>query len=125
MLRLSHKHIQQLTDECRRAYPKEACGLLAGQNGQVAKVFPLTNVEHNPVGCAWRADSRQQFQAFQEIEREGWQLLAIYHSHPHSPAFPSPNDVKSALYPDALYLIVSLLDVERPDVRAFRIRDGR
>jgi hypothetical protein len=34
---------------------------------------------------------------------------------------PSPTDVAQAFSAAFLYLIVSLLDVERPDVRAWRI----
>ena len=58
-----------------------------------------------------------------EIEGSGWTLGAIYHSHTRSPAYPSQTDVNLAFYPDALYLIVSLQDPEKPDVRAFRIVD--
>ena len=51
-------------------------------------------------------------------------LLAIYHSHTRSPAFPSRTDVDLAFWPDAAYLIVSLAS-DPPDLRAFTIRDGR
>jgi hypothetical protein len=43
---------------------------------------------------------------------------------PESPAYPSLTDVELAFWPDAIYLICSLADRERPDVRGFRIRDG-
>jgi proteasome lid subunit RPN8/RPN11 len=58
-----------------------------------------------------------------EIEKRGWQVAAIYHSHTRSPAYPSQTDVNLAFYPDALYMIVSLQDLERPELRAFRIVD--
>ena len=51
-------------------------------------------------------------------------LLAIYHSHTRSPAFPSRTDVELAFWPDAAYLIVSLAS-DPPDLKAFTIRDGR
>ena len=35
-------------------------------------------------------------------------MVAIYHSHTRSPAFPSRTDVELATWPDAAYLIVSL-----------------
>ena len=54
----------------------------------------------------------------------------IVHSHTHTPAVPSPTDIGLALYPDALYLLVSLSDDEAdpttgdPSVRAWRIVGG-
>jgi proteasome lid subunit RPN8/RPN11 len=123
-MRLSQLQYDALIDLARDALPHEACGLLAGERGIVREVIPLTNVEHNPAGCGWRADSREQLRAFDRIDDMGWQLLAIYHSHPRSAAHPSERDVDHALYPDALYVIISLLHVDTPEVGAFRISEG-
>ena len=52
--------------------------------------------------------------------------MGIYHSHTFSEAYPSPTDVRprpSGRRP--LYFLVSLRDSENPDVRAYRIVDGR
>ena len=55
---------------------------------------------------------------------------AIVHSQSASPARPSPTDIGLALYPDALYILVSLADAEaepgtgEPGIRAWRIVDG-
>jgi proteasome lid subunit RPN8/RPN11 len=59
-----------------------------------------------------------------EIERAGWELGAIYHSHTRSEAYPSQTDINLAFYPDALYLIVGVAGSE-PDLKAFRIVDER
>ena len=54
----------------------------------------------------------------------------IVHSHTHTPAVPSPTDIGLALYPDALYILVSLSGDEAhpmtgtPSVRAWRIVEG-
>jgi proteasome lid subunit RPN8/RPN11 len=61
----------------------------------------------------------------QEIEEAGEELVGIYHSHTKSAAYPSQTDVNLAGWPDAVYLIASLVDLEAPDVRGFWIRDGR
>ncbi len=123
-MKLSQAQYEALVDLARAALPREACGLLAGDDSVVREVLPLTNVEHNPIGCGWRADSREQYQAFERIDDQGWQMLGIYHSHPRSDAYPSDRDIEHALYPDACYVVVSLLDAGAPDVRAFRIADG-
>jgi proteasome lid subunit RPN8/RPN11 len=88
----------------------------------VEKVYPMTNADHSPV--TYRLDPEEQVRAFVEIEEEGWELLAIYHSHSHSPAYPSATDLELAFYPDALYLIISLADRAKPIIRAFRIVEG-
>lgn len=123
-MRLSRSQYDALIELSRAAYPREACGLLAGEDGAVREVIALTNVEHNPTGCGWRADSREQYRAFERIDDQGWRLLGIFHSHPSSRAYPSDRDVEHALYPDARYVVVSLLDPDAPDVRAFRIAGG-
>jgi proteasome lid subunit RPN8/RPN11 len=50
-------------------------------------------------------------------------VLAIYHSHTHTEAYPSATDVRLAAWPDAYYVLVSLEAKENPVVRAFRIVD--
>jgi proteasome lid subunit RPN8/RPN11 len=82
----------------------------------------MTNIEHSPV--TYRLDPEEQYRAFKEIEERGWELLAIYHSHIASPAYPSARDLELAFYPDSLYLIISLMDMARPVIRAFKIVDG-
>ena len=42
-----------------------------------------------------------------------------------SEAYPSATDVRLAFWPATYYVLVSLMDRENPDVRAFRIEDGR
>jgi len=53
------------------------------------------------------------------------ELSAIYHSHPHTAAFPSQRDVDNAFYPDSLILIISLMEKNTPQVAAFQISEGR
>jgi len=55
-----------------------------------------------------------------------WELLAIYHSHTGSEAYPSDTDVRIAggtagLWPDVRYVLVSLMDLDNPVVRIFEI----
>jgi proteasome lid subunit RPN8/RPN11 len=77
--------------------PLEACGLLAGKDGQVQKVFPMRNAAHSAV--SFRLDPQEQFDIFSAMEERGLELFGIYHSHPNGPATPSPTDVAEATYP--------------------------
>lgn len=101
--------------------PEEACGLIAFDRWQRAvRLFPGTNVEHSTT--RYRMDSDEVVDALGEMERRGWELGAIFHSHPETPAEPSNTDLQYAFYPNALMVIISLARKD-PDVRAFRV-DG-
>ncbi len=99
--------------------PEEACGLVAGKNGVATKIYPVPNALQSEV--RFRMDPQAQVLAFLEIEKMGWELEAIYHSHPQGPPVPSQTDIAEAAYPDAAYLIWSPLG-ERWDCRAFLIQ---
>jgi proteasome lid subunit RPN8/RPN11 len=103
-------------------FPNEACGLLASADGSPVKAFRMTNSDASPV--SYRLDGKEQLQAFNEMDDEGWELHTIYHTHTHSEAYPSETDRKQAFYPDAYYMVMSLSDRENPELRAFTIRDG-
>jgi proteasome lid subunit RPN8/RPN11 len=113
----------EMIEQARAEYPNEACGLLAGKDGSATRVFRMTNAERSPV--IYRMEPREQLKVFNEIEDAGLDLVAIYHSHTRSPAYPSATDVRLAYYPEAVYLIVSLQDADEPVLRGFRIHDGR
>ena len=100
--------------------PREVCGLLAGRNRQVERIYPAHNVERSRT--RYRMVPREQLRIFLEIEERGWDILGIYHSHPCGPASPSATDLELAFYPEAVYVILSL--VESPAVQAFRIVEG-
>ncbi|MBK8904384.1 MAG: M67 family metallopeptidase [Anaerolineaceae bacterium] len=124
MLTIERPLLNQLLKHLQNCYPLEGCGLLAGdeETGGVTAVYPIENSLHSPT--AYEMDPTQQIQAMLDLETHGWQLLAIYHSHPQGPEVPSATDVALAMYPDAMYVIVSLQKRAGPVVRAFRI-DGQ
>lgn len=107
---------------CRESYPDEACGLLAGTGDRVSGLFEMTNTEPSPV--SYFMDPKEQFSAMKEMREKGLQMVGIFHSHPQSPAYPSARDVSLACYDEAVYIIVSLAERERPAVKAFRIVAG-
>ena len=119
---IARHYVESLFDHSRREFPNEACGLLATKDGVVVKFYPIENADASPVH--YRMEPHQQLQAMLEIDDSGWELGAIFHSHTHTRAYPSQTDVGLALYPDTLYVIVSLADQDNPDIRAFSIAQG-
>lgn len=113
----------RLVNHARREYPLESCGILAGKKGKINRVYSMENIEKSPFSYLMAPE--EQLRVFREIEEDALELSAIYHSHPHSPAFPSQRDVDHAFYPDSLILIISLMDQEVPEICAFQIRDGK
>ncbi len=115
--------LTRLIEHARQEYPLESCGILAGKNGKITKLYPMENTQKS--SSCYLVAPEEQLRIFQEIEEEGLELSAIYHSHPHSPAFPSQRDVDSAFYPDSLILIISLMEDKVPQIRAFQIAEGK
>ena len=113
---------EDILAHARAEAPKEACGLVAGRNARATRVIRCTNA-HPAAVTRYTIDPREQLRAFRDMEANGEDLVAIYHSHPATQAYPSPTDRAEAHYPEAVYVLVSLRDAT-PDVRAFQIRDG-
>ncbi|HEV2438847.1 MAG TPA: M67 family metallopeptidase [bacterium] len=122
-VRLTRSHLEQILTQARTEAPHECCGLLLGRGDAVEEVFPGRNVDETP-RTRYVMDPRDQLQAFRLMDERGWDLVGIYHSHPQTAAYPSETDKSRALYPDARYMIVSLMEPEAPHVRAFRLLDG-
>lgn len=120
-LRISRSQFDLLVRYASARKPEEACGILAGDiSGTVSHIFLMENIEHS--STLYMMDSQEQFKVFDEMEKEGVEMVAIYHSHPHSDAYPSPRDCELAFYPDSFYLIISLKN-GNPEGRAFKIID--
>jgi [CysO sulfur-carrier protein]-S-L-cysteine hydrolase len=124
---------EQIVSHALKGYPNEACGAVAGTDGKAVRVYPMRNAEESPV--VYRFDEREQLRVFDEIEGRGWEILAFFHSHTHTEAYPSPTDLAQAhwrdpltgdqvaAYPGTRYLILSLRDDE-PVLRGFRFDGG-
>ena len=121
-LRMAREHLEEMIAHARETFPMECCGLLAGRDGQVIRVYRGYNVDQSPY--TYRLDDRQLLQFLREMDREGLEVVGIYHSHTSSEATPSRTDVARAFYPEAVYVIISLQQPDSPRVRGFRIVDG-
>lgn len=118
-MRLTPAQADALVAHAREEFPDECCGLIAGRGGAATRVLPATNAEGTPF--MYVMDPREQLDLMDDIEDAGEDLLAIYHSHTRSAAYPSRTDVELAFFAEPFYVIVSLQDPDVPVIRAFRL----
>ena len=141
----------------RALAPHECCGMLAGKDGRVTHHYKIANIvategthlanfdeakfahlqtlsPEERADIAFVMDARDMSLALKDMRRQGLELQVIYHSHPHSPAWPSLTDIKIATefeatrvvlnLPEPLHLIISLEKKDAPATAAFRIVNG-
>ena len=123
-MRIARSLIDEMVAHAREDLPNECCGLVGGVDGEATEVIRVENAAASPL--RYEMDPKAQYDAYRAIEDQGHELLAIYHSHTKSAAYPSQTDVNQAVaWPDQVYLIVSLEDPEAPDVKGYLLRDLR
>ena len=116
MFKIPEKIYQEIVEFALKEKPNEACGILGGGENTAAGFYPMVNTEKSPV--SYLMDPKEQFSVVKNLRTIKKDMAAIFHSHPHSRAFPSKKDVEMAFY-NVTYLILSLKD--RPELRGFRI----
>ena len=116
------KHIfSQMLAQAREQAPIEACGILAGGDHRVERLYTMTNTDQS--NDHFTMAPEEQFAVMKDMRSKGLKMLSIYHSHPASPARPSAEDIRLAFTPGVIYVIVSLQDSSEPQIRGFTI-DG-
>jgi [CysO sulfur-carrier protein]-S-L-cysteine hydrolase len=122
-----------IVEHARAGYPNEACGLIVGTapaaaGGEALRFEATANAAASPY--RYEIDPTDLYRISVAADDADEAIWGIVHSHTHTPAVPSPTDIGLALYPDALYILVSLSDDEADpaaghrSVRAWRIVDG-
>ena len=123
-MRISQGLIDEMIAHAREDLPNECCGMIGGSGGEATSLIRVANSAASPL--RYEMDPQQQYNALKSIEDGGDELLAIYHSHTKSAAYPSQTDVNQAVaWPEQIYVIVSLADEEAPDVKAYLLKDLR
>jgi proteasome lid subunit RPN8/RPN11 len=118
-VKLSRALADELIAHAHDDLPNECCGMIAGRGDTATRVLRTENSEGSPF--MYVMDPQEQMRLMDAIDDAGEDLLAIYHSHTRSAAYPSRTDVELAFYAQPLYVIVSLADQDNPDIRAFTL----
>lgn len=122
--RLPRSLINQMLRQAQQSSDREVCGLIGSRNGIPARCYPVANVSGEPARL-FEMDAKGQIEAMRRMREYGEELFGIYHSHPFTPAIPSPIDIAADTYPEALYLIISLGTAGVLELRGFRLQNGR
>ena len=103
--------------------PNEACGLIGGRieglNKIVEKVYILENVDNS--NEHFSMNPKEQFAAIKDMRNNGLVMLGNFHSHPESPSRPSEEDKRLAYDKELSYFILSLMEIEKPVLKSFKI----
>lgn len=85
----------------------------------IEKVYLLENVDHT--NEHFSMNPKEQLAAVKDMRANHLVPLGNWHSHPESPSRPSEEDKRLAYDPTVNYLILSLMDMDQPVLKAFDI----
>ena len=118
-LYLSQTIVKGILEHAHASLPNECVGLLFGQEDEVKRRVPLTNVAET--STRYYAAPTELLAALREADTKGDDLLAIYHSHPNGRQTPSETDIQEVRYDAAHLIVVPQLGV----MRAFILNEVR
>jgi proteasome lid subunit RPN8/RPN11 len=119
-LKIPQPILDDIVAHAHELAPYECCGLLAGNDGVVSRVYRIKNVvalegasglasfdaaktahlerlsPQERAEIAFVMDAQDLALAQKDMRKNGLQLQVVYHSHPRDPARPSLTDIKIA-----------------------------
>lgn len=111
--------VEAIVAHAREGKPEEVCGIVRGRGLTAVEAVRGRNIAAERIEN-YEVDPQTLLLQF-TFEDAGDEMMAIYHSHPVSVAYPSATDAWNAHYPDSIYLICSLEFDDAPVIRAFRM----
>ncbi|MDR1007576.1 MAG: M67 family metallopeptidase [Campylobacteraceae bacterium] len=121
MIKIPKNIYEAMIKHAKTKAPIEACGYLAGIDGEVKALYEMTNADNSEEHFSFVPE--EQFEVFKKASGLGLRLIACYHSHPITPARPSNEDIRLAYDPNISYIIISLAQ-DTPDLKSFKIKNG-
>jgi proteasome lid subunit RPN8/RPN11 len=113
--------VDEMIEHAVQENPNECCGILAGKDGLISALYRVRNSTPSPY--RYVMDPKDQMNVMKESDELGLDLMAFYHSHTHSPAYPSETDTRMAVesgWVDFCYVLVSL-EKQEPEVRFYMV----
>lgn len=127
LVTINKKDFDSIVEHAKKNLPEEACGLIAGEDlpdgtRAIRKVYLLENVDHT--NEHFSISPKDQLETIKDIRSNGLKPLGNWHSHPESPSRPSEEDKRLANDSNASYLILSLMDSDKPVLNAFHVESA-
>ncbi len=105
---MTRSQSRRLEDIARENHPFEGCALLLGSVNEdvveVTDIIPAENRERSTV--TFQIDPKIVYEAYQRADREGKEVVGVFHSHP-APPRPSPIDIQYMQVNQIVWLILS------------------
>jgi proteasome lid subunit RPN8/RPN11 len=137
---VSRDELREICDHAVTDYPRESCGVILARPGD-RRLIRCRNVQdelHRRDPERYPRDARTAYYIdpadllrIGRLEGEGFGVAVIYHSHVDAGAYFSETDRRQALvggepaYPDAIYIVASVLGGRADAVAAFRWQPAR
>ena len=137
---LSRAEFERIRIQAENEYPSECCGVVLEKDGVPKQrlLFRCSNVQNEvhaedpdnyprTARTAYKMHVQDVFE-FNNLERDGYRVRVIYHSHIDTEAYFSPTDKAEALmngepmYPEAIYVVVSVVEGRAAKAAAFAWR---
>lgn len=121
-MKIKREVVDSVIQHAKKDAPIEACGYLAGCDELITRNYGMANMDKSTQHFSF--DPQEQFNVFRGARAAGLEIYAVYHSHPGTPARPSPEDLKLAYDPNISYVIISLAG-GREDIKSFKIKGSK
>ncbi len=108
--------------ECAAHYPREACGILIGQEGCVTEIIPSPNLSDTPEK-AFEIDPSLIIDLQKKYRGRPDRILGHYHSHPDGQAAPSHHDQAQNYDRDLIWVIVAVTEKGAGDMKAYATKE--
>jgi proteasome lid subunit RPN8/RPN11 len=122
VLTLPKAFVDQVLAHARRDHPDECCGVIAGRDGAARRVIEMENAQRSPTGFTF--DSAEWLRVYRDVDDADEELLAVYHSHTATEAYPSRTDILWAEHNEFAHWLLVSTRTEEDEVRSFTIAGG-
>ena len=102
---LSQSDRKILTEHAETEKPNESCAMLFGNDNLVSEIFLTKNIRESPV--SFTISNEQLIEGYKTAEEKKVEVIAIFHSHPNSDAYPSNTDKKFMRSNPVVWIIYS------------------
>ena len=125
---LDSRHVSAIRRHGEADYPAEACGLIGGavdgDRKLAVQLVPLVNRRTDSARNRYLIDPESFRRAQDRLERDGLDIIGVYHSHPDHPPAPSAFDRDHA-WPRLSYVIVGVARGRAADMKSWVLADDR